>query len=267
MFWATTDYPFNVVRHWDGMQWSTLPIQATDLTGVHTASGNELFAAGSEPAADPTLTITDLWHFDGTTWVKSQPEAATATPRYVYKIWANGPGEAIAVGAKGFAYRYSAGTWTPLSTAETGDFRGIWGPDPDHAYLVATDNTVVLWNRANPNVLTTDTTFVPGGDQLGAIHGADGIVWIGVTNDGAARRGDVTGWTRVTTHVIGDAIWATSATDVVVTTNGSAVVARYNGTTWNLEDDNSWTAVGRYLYRPPGGPMYAVQSGLVVTHP
>jgi hypothetical protein len=64
-----------------------------------------------------------------------------------------------------------------------------------------------------------------------------------------------------------DAIWATSATDVVVASDHQALVVRWNGTAWLPEDNNSWSAVGAFLYRPPGGPLYAVENNLAIMHP
>ncbi len=258
MYWASTEYPtVNQVRHWDGSQWTELPVYANALDGTHSAAGNELF--GGQAGA--------LLHYDGATWTSTQPEPGS--PRVFNKVWATGSGEAIAIGSMGFAYRYTAGAWTLITPPTNDDLLNIWGPDADHAWITTSANTVLVWDRANPGVLTPDPLFPGAGtDMFSAMHGADGIAWIGISNDAAIWRGTSAGWTRGSSgFTIVSSVWATSATDVVTAATGSAYLTRYDGTTWVRENINSWYAVGRYLYRPPGGPMYLVENQDVLVHP
>lgn len=255
------------IAHWNGAAMTSLPIEANTISGVRTGGADELFATGEERTDDLTQWFANAFHFDGTTWTKSHLEQAPLAKRRTFtKVFAIGPGEAMAVGTQGMAYFYTNGTWNLVNTGVTTDLVGVWGPDADHLWFTGSHGVLLAWDRANPLVAVPDPSFTATTDDLGPIHGADGITWIGVSNAARAWRSTPAGWTAVPTGVAASGLFAVSATNVVVSSNGQAQVARWNGKQFVPEDTGSGEPTP-IVFQPPGGPMLAGWLDALVQHP
>lgn len=135
---------------------------------------------------------------------------------------------------------------------------GAWGPDADHAWLTGAAGTLLMWNRTDPGVAVPDPALPalsPAAADLGAIQGAGGVVWI-AAGQSQVLRGTADGWTLVDAgvHVAGMA--AVAADDVVASSDGQSLMARWNGTAFVPEDSGSGTATPS-LFQVPGGPVLA----------
>ncbi len=255
------------IRHWDGATLTTLApdIGASSLSGIHTGSVDELFGVGFEETSDHATYIANAFHYDGTAWTKAQlVESAIAEHHYFTQVWAIAPGEAMAVGYGGIAYHYAAGTWNQVATGVTTDLMGVWGPDTDHLWISGAQGTLLQWNRSSPDVLVPDPTLAST-DNLGAIAGVDGVMWI-AAGDAAVVTGSDAGWTKVATPVSADGIFAIDATNVVISSAGQSQLARWNGTAF-VPEDNSAGAPTPVLFQPPGGTMLAGGLKTLVEHP
>jgi hypothetical protein len=254
------------IRHWNGQTTEVLPIAAAQIAGVRTGDVDELFAAGYDLTPDLQGYIASAYHFDGVAWANTEIARSTiAEHRTFTKLVGLGPGEALAVGRGGLAYRYAAGAWSPIAIGTTVDLAGVWAPDADHAWITGAGGTLLTWQRSAPDVAVPDATLPPTTADLGAIHGADGEVWISAGGS-QALHGSAAGWTLVSTLVASDGIFAISARDVVVASSAQSAIARWDGERFTLEDSGSGTATP-VVFRPPGGPMLAGWLWGMVEHP
>jgi len=253
------------LRHWDGKATAEIPIAANAISGIRAGDVDELFATGFDLSSDRTEYIASAYHLDGATWSKTPLDHAPVQQhRYFSTVFAIGPGEAMAVGYGGIAYRHAGGTWTPVATGVTEDLRGVWGPDADHLWITGSRGTLLTWSRDRPDVATPDPSLPPTADDLGAIHGAGGIVWIAAGADRVLQR-TASGWTTLSTGVAASGIFAVSATDVVVASAAQSVVARWNGREF-VREDNASGMPTPVLFQPPGGPMLAGGLDVLVEH-
>src|SRR5262249_41841020 len=146
---------------------------------------------------------------------------------------------------------------------------GVWGPDPEHVSVLGEDGKVWLWTRTAPGILKLDPTFpstvnVP----LGPIHGAGGTTWIAAAQRSTVFRNSGSGWIEMPAFTTGDyggGLWAISPTNVVLSSSGQSLVARYNGTSWVREESGYGSAAPR-IFRPPGGPTFLGTYGLLLEH-
>ena len=260
------------IQHWIGKSQTTLPIAAAFLSGVHTNGTDELFAVGRDVSPDRTGYVASAYHFDGTTWTKAELVTSTFQDfRYFTRVFAMGPGEAMAVGYKGLAFHFTGGRWTPLATGVTTDLLGVWGPDPDHLWITGAAGTLLTWDRAKPDLLTPDPTLPATTDDLVAVHGAGGVTWIATSNIEVLRNTG-TGWTPLETAcgpgcwVVARGLFAVDANNVVLSAAGQSRMARWNGTSFVLEDTGN-ALPSPVLFQPPGGPMLAGGSHGFTQHP
>jgi hypothetical protein len=255
------------IRYWNGTTMTALQpvIGASSLSGIRTNGVDELFGVGFEETPDHSMYIANAYHYDGSTWTTTQlGESSIADHRYFTKVWAIAPGEAMAVGYGGIAYHYVAGAWNQVTIGVTADLMGIWGPDADHLWITGSHGTLLTWNRSSPNTMVVDSTLSTT-DDLGAIAGAGGVMWIG-TGDAAVMTGSDSGWTRITTTVSPDAIFAIDAMNVVISSAGQSQLARWNGSGF-VAEDNSAGSPTPVLFQPPGGTMLAGGLKTLVEHP
>jgi hypothetical protein len=256
------------IVHWDGTSLTSIPIAASTLSGIHKQGTDELFATGFELSADRTEYLTMGYHFNGTSWTSAQLERAPIEAhRYFAQTVALASGEALSVGYGGLAYRYASGQWTPIATGITTDLVGVWGPDADSAWMTGPRGVLLRWSRVDPGIATPDLTLPPTSDDLGPIHGAAGITWIGVTNNTYVFSRSAAGaWTTVPASVVASGIFAVSATNVVASSAAQSRLARWNGTQFVAEDTASGIATP-VLFQPPGGLMLAAGRWGILQHP
>jgi len=260
------------ILHWDGTSQATIAIAAAYLSGVRTAGADELFAVGRDLTPDHMGYIASGYHFDGTTWTKSELVTSTFQDfRYFARVFAMGPGEAMAVGYKGIAFHFTGGQWTPVASGVTSDLLGVWGPDPDHLWITGAHGTLLQWDRAKPDILTPDPAAPATTDDLVAVHGAGGVTWIATSNINVLRNTG-TGWTQLETScgpgcfIAASTLFAIDANNVVLSASGQSRMARWNGKEFVLEDSGNALS-STVIFQPPGGPMLAGGSHGFTQHP
>ncbi|MCW5806924.1 MAG: hypothetical protein KIT31_31485 [Deltaproteobacteria bacterium] len=227
------------VEHWDGTGFTSMPANIQRLGGIRANGVDELFGGGDERTPDLTQFILTGWHHDGTAWHRTPLETAGLDHRSFLHVYGIASGEAIAVGTRGVAYFLSNGTWKPIATGTTNDLYGSWGPDPDHVWIVGRGGTFLRWDRANPGVATPDPGITTTAD-LGPIHGANGTAWIARAQGAKVLRNSGAGWQELPAVTVGSAetggIFAVDDGNVVVSSSGQALLARWNGTAFVREE-------------------------------
>ena len=255
----------NSIRHWNGTAITRISVAANAISGVRTNGVDELFATGFEVTPDNARYVALAWHHDGTSWTKTPlDQAPLAEHRYFTRVLALAPGEALAVGYGGLAYRFANGTWTPVASGVTADLLAMYAPDPDHVWIAGARGTLLRWDRADPGVMTPDPSLSTDLD-LTSIHGAGGTTWIATAVSSVFRNAGQ-GWTQMPAGIAGGTIYALDATTVVLSAPGQGLLARWNGTAWAIED-NAAGMPTPVLFRPPGGPLIAGGLSSLVQHP
>lgn len=257
------------IKRWDGATLTSIPIRAQRIGGVRVNGVDELFGAGLEQAGG--IYTTTALHFDGTSWLRTDLETNPVSAyRAVTQVHALGPGEAIAVGSRGLAYYFTAGSWRRIETGTTADLYGVWGPDASHAWIAGKGGKILRWSREAPDVVVPDPSLVTAMD-LGPIHGADGTAWLAQPQGSMVWRNDGEGWTSLPAVTVGNAetggLFAVSKTNVVLSSGAQTLTARWNGVGFAREDNASGVPKP-LLFKPPGGKMLAGWvNGGIVEHP
>lgn len=244
------------VLRWDGRATKEFrpQVAASAIDGIRVDGRDELFGVGFEVSADRTSYHANAFHFDGTSWTRAQlATAPIAEHRYFTKVRALGPGEAIAVGYGGLAFRYADGAWTPIATNTTADLMGIWGPDADHLWIAGTNGTLLQWTRDQPDIAVAQLSLGTT-EHLGAVHGTGRTVWVAA--EGAVLRNTGDGWERIPTGMAVDGLFAIDDDNVVISSASQSLLARWNGSAFALEDNGSAMPTP-VVFQPPGGKMLA----------
>ncbi len=274
--WGTSDndmyFAGGGLVHWDGTQQTSIPVDLDSMSGVAGAGvggANELFGieVDEDQSTMPTTYISSGQHFDGVTWTESELDRAQGADVAPMSIYAIAPGEAMIVGGHGLAFYHHSGAWLPISTGVTVNLMGVWGPDADHLWITGQQGTLLRWDRANPTVMTPDTSFPATTDDLKGVHGAGGNLWIvhDVTTL-VSRRATDGSWSLVNTTCGGQAVFAVSATNVVVTCPDVYRISRWNGTEFVIENHGAnWSM--NVPFQPPGGHMWLRGIAGLLRHP
>lgn len=277
--WGTADRDLyfvgpGLILHHGASGWTPEPVPG----GVFTVNGvsgtsdgqtegqtEEVWAVGASPGGAPGQYRGDVFCKRNGTWTKTVVDPA----RPLNAVWAGARGEAIAVGDGGAVWRHAEGGWTPLAAPVTADLYGVWGPDPDRAWIVGAAGTILRWERSAPDALVPEAS--PVDVDLRAIHGAGGVHWIATSGLGpdnlvAVLRNAGAGWTRhpVPDLMDGLAVHAASPTDVmVVGANNAGRVFRWNGTAF-VEERTGHAGSFSTVFRTPGGSAWIAGAGAVL---
>jgi hypothetical protein len=261
--WGTADNDMyfamsGAIGHWNGSAMTRMPLPAatgsvTGVAGTGLGGANELFSLGYtiDYAPDPYEYVYYGSRHDGLSWSTTELLRAPAFGARMTNLYAIKSGEAMAVGTGGRAFRYHDGVWTPVTTNVTTDLVGIWGPDPDHLWISGTHGTLLMWDRANPDVVIPDPTFPATTTDLGTIHGADGLMWVANPQTFFVSMRSSTGWQQINTNVIVNGVFAVTQRNVVVTTFDNGHIARWDGTSFSVEDYGYYVALFS-AFQPPG---------------
>lgn len=255
------------ILKWNGRSLAAVQpaIPVSSISGVPTSRGNEIFGVGFELSDDRSAYIANAFHYDGTAWTKAQLERAPISEhRYFTKVWTIAPGEAMAVGYGGIAYYFANNTWRRVETGTTADLLGVWGANADQVLISGTDGTLLKWERTRPEVALPDPSLATD-DDLGAMHGANGTVWIAAGYD-SVLRGDASGWTKIPTNMAVDSLFVISDRDVVISSASQSLLARWNGSAF-VQEDNASAVPTPVLFKPGNGPMLAGGLRSLVQHP
>lgn len=268
--WGSADYDMyfamgSELRHWDGILMKTVPLdlpewrQIISVRGIRNDIVNELFVGAIERGTDGKFTSVAL-HFDGAAWTKTplQTGPTLGSIGSIGHLFVMGPGEAMGVGLNGFAVHYTSGQWKPVATGTTQLLTGVFGPDPDHLWVSGLQGTVLRWERANPTVMTPDSTL-PTTRDLGPIHGAAGTTWIASAATSTIWRNAGSGWVElpaVTTGSYSGGLLVVDANDILTAPSTGYMMSRWDGAGW-VPEDNACVVGTPRLFKPAGGSTWA----------
>jgi len=206
-----------------GGTWSTL------ATGQWTNSARGLWAS----APNDIVVVGDagqISRFDGTAW-----STTTVGSSNLQGVWGAAPDTVFAVGNSQTVLRWNGSTWAAESgvPAVTSNFQAVWGTSSADVWVTGSNGVVLHYDGATWTVETlVDTPTNPTimdvwgtrSDDVYAASSSGFEVW---HFDGAT-------WTKLAENLVGasntDAIWTTSAGEVVATGFTGTRVRGYRNT-------------------------------------
>ena len=170
-----------------------------------------------------------LLHFNGSTWAETQLE----TSSMMLDIWAFGPADIWMVGGDSLA-RYDGVTWQVSvpsdQTPGVEGLAGIWGSGSQDVWVVGTQSTAAHWDGS------TWKRYIAAGPENAAVWGSgpDDVYVVGLSEVAHWTGSD---WESVEPDSMSgwwEGVWGFGADDVWLT-NGSGDMARFDGTSWTVE--------------------------------
>jgi hypothetical protein len=275
--WGTSDNDMyfqtgDSIGHWDGTVMTSIPspggATVTGVAGAGIGGANVLFALGDEIDWATQEYVYSVLRYDGQVWTKTElMRSPEPFGTHLSNLYAMGADEAMVVGQNGLAFHYKNGAWTTVTTGVTTTLLGIWGPDADHLWISGSSGTLLQWDRAAPDVMTPDPTFPATTNDLGWIHGADGVMWIVNPQTFFVTRHSGSSWSQINTGLIAQRVFALSDENVLVsssTTDG--YIARWNGSEFVIEDHDAEGTL-QNVYAPPQGHTWLTDGFVVSRHP
>jgi hypothetical protein len=217
------------VLHYDGTAWtSPMSLGAARFTAIGGSATN-LFVLADDKS---------VWRYDGI-WTSE------IAPEFLFGVWGDGTGKAIAVGRIGFVESFDGVTWSTLVPAMTGNPRlnGVWGSASNDVFVAGTaviqhydggswstphmDGNMsfnAVWGSGSQDVFVVGTRVIGGSGGVvlhytGATCSGVGGVWCPMQLPLEATTNGLV------------AVWGSGPTDVFA--GGSAgTVIHYDGTTW-----------------------------------
>lgn len=209
-----------VAWHWDGENWSALDLPASGmLNWVHGADSETVWLVGEEgvtmvgnardgfsivdtPTEVPlwgvwALSEMDTWavggdardadgapvllQWNGTDWQAVELPAIDRPAPALFKVWASGPSQVIAVGSAGLMLIFEGTEWRQQLVGTTEDLISLWG--------TSTDRIAVTGGRSN-GVLTRWDGEAWESEILSGVAGLNGV-WM--ADDGTVHLAGVFG--------------------------------------------------------------------------
>jgi hypothetical protein len=154
-------------------------------------------------------------------------------------VWMLSAADAFAVGQNGRVLRLQGGAWldyTPNSVSDS--LNAVWGPDPDHVYIVGSNSRSLIWNGTQWKLLTIDafrnnnyhsihgsspTDFYVGAEFLGLPTGSSAPA---LHAGGLVYHWDGAEWTIPYQDPIHDVlgVWRASSDDVFACGDASTIL-------------------------------------------
>ncbi len=223
---------------WTAME---VPETGNSYYAVWGSGPDNVYAAGSYGA---------LLRYDGTTWTRVD----CGVDASLDGIWGAGANDVFVVGTGATIIHYDGATWTRMDTGEpeTVLFQAVWGNAPNDVNVVGAYGKVLHYDGSTWSVL---------GSLPETFYGLD--VWSSSPNDvfvvdlsGGVHHYDGSTWSQVSLPAKTDedinirAVYGTAANDVFVAGASDqgwyekAVVFHYDGTSWKLLEDFTYSAGG-----------------------
>jgi hypothetical protein len=248
------------MQHWDGSAMTTIPtpwLESIDgVAGAGIGGADELFSYG----------LQDALHFDGQVWTQTDLLSGSIDTARFTDVRALGAGDAMYLGAHGFALHYQNGIFIPIATGTTADLIAAWGPDRDHLWISGTQGTVLQWNRNTPGVFTPAVGSPVTTNDLGQIAGVGSQVWIADPGTTFLSIWDGSAWSQVDPGSVVQGVYAVNSKEAVITQqSGNGQITRWDGTEFTYEDFRYETTMNS-VFEPPGGHMWLTNGDGVVQH-
>ena len=132
-----------ILRWRDGV-WESMPTGTTQrLKGIHGAGNDDIIAVGRSGT---------LLRYDGNAWT-----GTSLSPADLLDVWMLSATDAFVVGSNGVVFRLEDATWndyTPNGVVDS--LNAVWGPDPDHVYVVGAESRALTWNGTQWKLLAID---------------------------------------------------------------------------------------------------------------
>ncbi len=171
------------------------------LFGVWGSGPNDVWMVGGS-AIDRTGPQGILLHYDGTSIEKVTltGSASTAADNTLFKVWGNGPGDAMVVGTEGTALVYDGTAWRAVDTMSTTRLLTVHGRGDEKFAVGGFGNGVVLrWDGFAWRNIASET--MPGINGVFAVPGGTDVWVCGV--GGFLARWDGATWHEIDTGVFG----------------------------------------------------------------
>lgn len=252
------------IGRWNGTAWSFAePVRWRSLYDVRGFGAGDVWAVGDNGI---------MVHWDGAAWngftfngaaVSPQPLNVFEPParRITLRgIWGASPSALVAVGDSGTVLVYNGAQWSTRPSGTTATLTDVWGTSATDFYATTSDGRVLRFGATS--VSPVAGVQAPG--QLNGIWGSSSSNVYAVGDGGLVYRFNGSAWSRVRipTRATLYTVWGSSASEVYVA-GAAGALYRYNGTAWTPEKRPGGDAQIFGVWGLPGGPVYAVGSGLV----
>ncbi len=232
--------------------WELLDLPSSQFISPRAIWGSgpkDVYFAGTElgidpmtgkPSTSPADSIPAVLHFDGSSWIKTQP--APSARGTLIGVWGSGPKDVFAVGANGTIVHLDEAGWAPLSSGVTETLTGVWGSAPNDVFAVGYNGTILHYDGSSWSPSVSGVT-----DSLLAIWGSGpaDIYAVGVPRallhyDGSAWQSAVPASVPKSSGL--SAIWGSGPADVWVVGNEARI--HFDGAAWssNSAEQNSMPA-------------------------
>jgi hypothetical protein len=250
--WAVGDA--GVAVHDTASTWTSIPTgQSSALYGVWVAGAGSVYAVGASGT---------VVHYNGTKWTPMSTPGGTGNLR---AIWGNDATHMWAVGDNGGVIFGNGTTWVKQTSGTSQGLTGVWGDAATDVYAAGTGGTIIHFTGSSwssmPSGSSNDLSAIGGsaatdiwavGDNGTTLH-YNGTSWSTIGPNSGIPLTGVTAGSSSSIWAVGVqgsllsssgsawqvsmqsglsfyAVWASSATDVYVSSLGT--VLHYNGTQW-----------------------------------
>jgi hypothetical protein len=220
--WIVADS--GITGHYNGSTFSNVATpSAANLKGAFEISPTNIYAVGGGGG------VSIMFQSNGTTWTNiAAPHGVVDTLR---AVWASDASHIFVVGDAGRIMMWSGSAWTQFARP-TGNppFRGVWGTSATNVFAVATNGSIWQYNGTTWASMTSPVTT-----ELDAIGGSSGSDIWAVGSDGVTLHYNGTAWSSVAPVVGLNLHGVTSGTTSPVWAVGDdGALVQYNGTSWSL---------------------------------
>ncbi|MCA9544367.1 MAG: hypothetical protein KC613_08250 [Myxococcales bacterium] len=152
------------LRSDDGGQTFTAVPTPTDapLWGVWAGDADTVWAVGGDARAAQADWAPVLLRLDGDAFQAVPLPAVDRDFAALFKVWGSGPGDVVAVGARGVLLHFDGQAWTqqPVVGGTADDLISVWGTGPDRVFVaggrsnaLALQRTPAGWQKILPDTL------------------------------------------------------------------------------------------------------------------
>jgi hypothetical protein len=147
--------------------------------GIWGATDDDVWAVGGDVNA-PSDTA-QVWHYDGTTWTRSDIPSEAAARFAVYKVWGRSSTDVYAVGTTGLGMHWDGTAWTTMSMGTSsnlftvhGDATDVWAVGGDFSGEIQHSDGGAFTAEAPSMALQINGVY-GGGDTPYAVGASGGV--------------------------------------------------------------------------------------------